>query len=123
MLTGLFGNRVRLQDGSTVLADENYVRESILQPQAKITAGFQTLMPSFQGRINEEEVMQLKVTGSEKVTVPAGSFDAFTAEITPGDGSAGKVTVWISKDSHKPVKFAAVVPQMRGATLSGELAE
>src|SRR6476619_4314522 len=59
VLTGVFGNRVRLHDGRTVLADENYVRESILQPQAKITAGFQTLMPSFQGRINEEELMQL----------------------------------------------------------------
>jgi cytochrome c oxidase subunit 2 len=42
-----------------VIADENYIRESILQPQAKITAGFQTLMPSFQGRVTEEELMQL----------------------------------------------------------------
>ncbi len=59
VLTGVFGTQVRLQDGRTTLADESYVRESILQPQAKITAGFQTLMPSFQGRLNEEELMQL----------------------------------------------------------------
>ena len=59
VLTGVFGSQVRLQDGRTTLADESYVRESILQPQAKITAGFQTQMPSFQGRINEEELMQL----------------------------------------------------------------
>ena len=59
VLSGVFGTQVRLQDGRTTLADESYVRESILQPQAKITAGFQTLMPSFQGRLNEEELMQL----------------------------------------------------------------
>jgi cytochrome c oxidase subunit 2 len=59
VLRGVFGSEVRLQDGRTVLADENYVRESILQPQAKITAGFQPLMPSFQGRVNEEQLMQL----------------------------------------------------------------
>jgi cytochrome c oxidase subunit 2 len=59
VLTGVFGNRVRLQDGRTVLADESYLRESILEPQAKITAGFQSLMPSFQGRVNEEQLMQL----------------------------------------------------------------
>ena len=59
VLSGVFGSQVRLQDGRTTLADESYVRESILRPQAKITAGFQTLMPSFQGRLNEEELMQL----------------------------------------------------------------
>jgi cytochrome c oxidase subunit 2 len=59
LLSGVFGSQVRLQDGRTTLADESYIRESILQPQAKITAGFQTLMPSFQGRLNEEELMQL----------------------------------------------------------------
>jgi len=50
---------VRLQDGRTVRVDESYLRESILNPQAKITAGFQPLMPSFQGRVREEEIQQL----------------------------------------------------------------
>jgi len=59
LLNGVFGNPARLQDGRTTLADESYIRESILQPQAKITAGFQALMPSFQSRVNEEELMQL----------------------------------------------------------------
>ncbi|HWO42745.1 MAG TPA: cytochrome c oxidase subunit II [Candidatus Eisenbacteria bacterium] len=59
VLTGLFGTKVRLQSGETVTADENYIRESILNPQAKITAGFQPLMPPFQGRINEDEMIQL----------------------------------------------------------------
>jgi cytochrome c oxidase subunit 2 len=59
VLTGVFGKPVRLQSGATVHADESYLRESILLPQAKIVAGFQTLMPSFQGRVNEEELMAL----------------------------------------------------------------
>ena len=59
VLVGVFGSQVRLQNGRTVRADESYLRESILQPQAKITGGFETLMPSFQGRVNEEELMQL----------------------------------------------------------------
>jgi cytochrome c oxidase subunit 2 len=50
---------VQLQGGQTVLADENYMRESILRPQAKIVAGFTTLMPSYEGRVNEEQLLQL----------------------------------------------------------------
>jgi cytochrome c oxidase subunit 2 len=59
VLAGLFGKQVRLQNGSTVTADESYLRESILNPQAKITAGFQPVMPPFQGRLNEEELIHL----------------------------------------------------------------
>jgi cytochrome c oxidase subunit 2 len=58
-IEGLFGKTVQLQDGSTVVADENYIRESILNPQAKIVAGFQPLMPTFQGVASEEQVLQL----------------------------------------------------------------
>ena len=59
VLAGIFGTQVKLQTGETVTADESYVRESILNPQAKVTAGFQPLMPPFQGRVNEEQLMQL----------------------------------------------------------------
>jgi cytochrome c oxidase subunit II len=58
-LTNVFGNPVRLQDGSTVMADEAYIRESIVNPQAKIVAGFQPVMPTFQGLVTEEQVMRL----------------------------------------------------------------
>jgi cytochrome c oxidase subunit 2 len=59
VLSNLFGSQVRLQSGQTATADENYLRESILMPQAKIVAGFTTLMPSYQGRLNEEQLIQL----------------------------------------------------------------
>jgi cytochrome c oxidase subunit 2 len=59
VLTNVFGSQVRLQTGQTVTADENYLRESILKPQAKMVAGFTTLMPSYEGRVNEDELMHL----------------------------------------------------------------
>ncbi len=58
-LGGLFGSKVTLQDRSTLIADEAYVRESILQPNAKIVAGYQPLMPSFTGQISELELFDL----------------------------------------------------------------
>ena len=59
MLQGLFGKTVQLQNGETVVADEAYVRESILRPSAKITAGYQPIMPTFQGLISEEQLLEL----------------------------------------------------------------
>ncbi len=59
VLTNLFGSTVGLEGGATVTADEAYIRESIVNPQAKITAGFQPIMPTFQGLVTEEQLMQL----------------------------------------------------------------
>jgi cytochrome c oxidase subunit 2 len=50
---------VELADGRKVVADENYIRESILQPQAKIVKGFQPIMPSFQGQLTEEQISDI----------------------------------------------------------------
>jgi cytochrome c oxidase subunit 2 len=58
-LAGLFGKTVKLQDGRTVAADEAYVRESILTPHAKITAGYPPVMPTFKGLLDEEGIMQI----------------------------------------------------------------
>ena len=58
-LTELFGKTVQLAGGGTVKADEGYIRESILQPQAKIVAGYGPIMPTFQGLVTEEGVVQL----------------------------------------------------------------
>ena len=56
---GLFGATVHLAGGNSVLADEGYIRESILQPQAKIVYGYGALMPTYQGQVNEDDVVQL----------------------------------------------------------------
>jgi cytochrome c oxidase subunit 2 len=58
-LAGLFGSTVRLQDGRTVVADAAYIRRSILNPQADVVAGYEPVMPTYQGLLGEEDVMQL----------------------------------------------------------------
>jgi cytochrome c oxidase subunit 2 len=59
VLTGVYGKPVQLQSGGTVIADDAYIRESIVNPQAKIVAGFQPIMPTFQGLVTEEQLLQL----------------------------------------------------------------
>jgi len=59
VLNGLFGKTVVTQAGEMVVADEAYIRESILNPSAKITAGYQPIMPTFQGLVSEEGLLQL----------------------------------------------------------------
>jgi cytochrome c oxidase subunit 2 len=58
-LQGVFGKPVLLEDGRTVTADENYVRESILDPGAKVVNGFKPVMPTFQGLVSEEQLNAL----------------------------------------------------------------
>jgi len=58
-LLGAFGKLVQLEDGRIVTFDENYVRESILDPGAKIVKGFKPVMPTFQGLVSEEQLNAL----------------------------------------------------------------
>jgi cytochrome c oxidase subunit 2 len=58
-LNGLYGAKVQLADGGSVTADDAYLRESILDPKAKIVAGYQPLMPTFQGQLTEEQILNL----------------------------------------------------------------
>lgn len=58
-LKGLYGKTVTLEGGQSATFDDAYIRESILHPQAKIVAGFQPIMPTFQGLVTEEQLLQL----------------------------------------------------------------
>ena len=58
-LAGVYGKPVLLEDGRTVMADENYIRESILDPGAKIVKGFKPVMPTFQGQVSDEQLSAL----------------------------------------------------------------
>lgn len=58
-LIGVPGRPVQLAGGGTVMADDNYIRESILNPTLKVVAGYEPVMPSFQGLVNEEGLMAL----------------------------------------------------------------
>jgi cytochrome c oxidase subunit 2 len=58
-LEGLFGSPVPLSDGSVVIADERYVRDSILDPKAQVAAGYAPVMPTFAGQISEDDLAKL----------------------------------------------------------------
>jgi len=83
-----FGTQEQLANGSVVNVDESYVRESILTPQMKVVAGYQPVMPTFQGLLNEESVMALieyvkslqSSTGGTATTNAAGAPAAAPAQ-------------------------------------------
>jgi cytochrome c oxidase subunit 2 len=58
-LLGLFGREVHLTTGESLTADDGYIRESILNPRAKIVQGYKPIMPSFQGQLTEEQISNL----------------------------------------------------------------
>jgi len=74
VLTGVFGRKVQLAGGGSVVADDTYVRESILNPSAKVVAGYQPVMPTFQGLVSEEQIIALiAYIESLQVTTVGGS--------------------------------------------------
>jgi cytochrome c oxidase subunit 2 len=90
-LVGLFGRKVDLTNGQSLTADESYVRESIENPQAKIVAGFGPIMPTFQGQVTPEQLIQLmsfikslQVTGAPAATVPSPKPASSPAPATVG---------------------------------------
>jgi cytochrome c oxidase subunit 2 len=70
LLDGIYGKRIPLSDSTLVTADEQYLRDSILQPNKQISAGYQPIMPTYQGQITEEELnallAYLKSLGNEQ---------------------------------------------------------
>jgi len=88
VLQGLFGKTVTLQSGETAVVDEAYVRESILLPSAKIAAGYQPIMPTFQGLVTEEQLLEL----IEYVKSLKGQPEVLTARPEPSAPSPGENT-------------------------------
>ena len=87
-LLGAFGKPVQLEDGRIVTVDENYVRESILDPGAKIVKGFKPVMPTFQGLVSEEQVNALVAyVKSLSQPGPGGVKTAALPDGTPAKGS------------------------------------
>ena len=76
-LIGLFGRQTQLAGGQNVMADERYIRESITNPQAKLVDGFGPIMPTFQGQVTEDQLVQLlayiKSLGANQQAAPASS--------------------------------------------------
>ena len=83
--------------------------------------GYSTTFRNFDLQKAKPALKQLKVSGTESVTVAAGKFDTFRVEITSADGGNEKTTVWIAKDTRVPVKISATIAAMAGATMDSEL--
>ena len=83
--------------------------------------GYSLSFRNFDLNKQKPQIKQLKVLGSESVTVPAGTFDAYKVEIVAADNDADKQTVWIDRSSRKVLKMSAVLPSLNGAVLTSEL--
>ena len=87
-----------------------------------LAEGYTTSFRNFDLMSQKVQMRQLKVTGSEKVTVPAGTFDAWKVEIAPADGGTGQTTtLWVDKTSRRAVKTSTILPEMNGAIATAEL--
>lgn len=94
-LVGLFGKNVFLQNGQTITADESYIRESIENPQAKIVNGFGPIMPTFQGQVTPEQLIQI-MAFIKSLSPPAG-------QQRPADQSRGPATA-VPQSSPSPTR-------------------
>jgi cytochrome c oxidase subunit II len=104
VLAGVFGSQVTLQSGETVTADENYLRESIVTPQEKIVKGYQPNMPTFQGQISEDALLQLIAYIKSLSKGEAGAHGAAVAAPSVGVSEAQAAT---GDDRPAPAEHAA----------------
>lgn len=86
-----------------------------------LAEGYTTAFRNFDLQRQKTKLMQLEVAGSERVTVPAGAFDAFKIELSSADGGPDRSTIWIAKQTRIPLKVSTLMPEMGGATLTAEL--
>ena len=88
VLQNLFGKTVTLASGENVVVDEAYIRESILTPSQKVTAGFQPTMPTFQGLVSEEGILQLiEYVKSLKTDMPVSAVRPNTGGPAPNENT------------------------------------
>jgi len=88
VLQNLFGKTVTLASGENVVVDEAYIRESILTPSQKVTAGFQPVMPTFQGLVSEEGILQLiEYVKSLKTDMPVSAVRPNTGGPAPNENT------------------------------------
>ena len=85
-----------------------------------LAEGYSTTFRNFDMQKQKSKLMRLTVAGSERVTVPAGTFDAYKVQLS-SEGDASKITFWIAKKSPTVVKMASSALGLRGPTVTSEL--
>lgn len=86
-----------------------------------LKAGYTAQYRNFDLMTQKPKLLELKVTGEEAVTVPAGTFDTWKVEVTSADGGTDRQTMWVSKAPARTVKVTATMAAMGGAVLTAEL--
>lgn len=86
VLEGIFGKEVKLVGGQTVIADEEYIRNSILNPAGQVVEGYQPIMPTFKGQVTEEQLVAL-VAYIKSLSGQTGTGTAAPAAAPPGSGT------------------------------------
>jgi cytochrome c oxidase subunit II len=117
-LYGLFGKQQAITGDGNVTVDEAYIRESILDPQAKLAVGFQPIMPTFRGQVTEEQILQL-IAYVRSLGQPAGgeSGAAGTGGTQGGGGTTtGPTTGGVSPVTQRSNPLAPTSPRQGSAS-------
>ncbi|HEU0122814.1 MAG TPA: alpha/beta fold hydrolase [Bryobacteraceae bacterium] len=86
-----------------------------------LAVGYKATFHNFDLSKQKPKLMQVEVTGEEKVTVAAGSFDTWKLDVTSADGGNERLQFWVDQKTRRCVKASAVLAQMGGATMTSEL--
>jgi protein SCO1/2 len=96
-LEHLFGREIRLDDGSMRVADENYVRESILNPNARVVAGYRKTMPSYEGFLDADKTQQ--IIDYLRTLSPAGAVAPSAADVKQVTDPVCKMRITVDANS------------------------
>ena len=120
VLEGLFGSQVKLTSGQTVTADEEYIRNSILNPSGQIVEGYQPIMPTFKGQVTEEQLVQLVAYVKSLSTNKGGGMTTGTSSNNTTNNSTNTASGSNVMKSGEGNSNSLVAPRAdRGATSQG----
>jgi cytochrome c oxidase subunit 2 len=111
-LEGIFGTDIKLTNGQVVKADEEYIRNSILNPSSQVVEGYQPIMPTFKGQVTEEQLVALVAyikslsgnTGntSSTSTTPTSTSSSSNSTMTNTANRAGNTNSGLSSNPNAP---------------------
>src|SRR5687768_12187701 len=112
---------ISVDTGGAIFADGAGAFEVI--GRLPLADGYTVTFRNFDVMKQKLQMKQLKFLGSESVTVPAGTFDAYKVEVTSTDDQADKQTIWIAKETNRVLKISANLVALGGAKLTSELTQ
>jgi len=120
-LTGVYGSEQKLTTGQSVVADDEYIRNSILNPTSQIVEGYQPIMPTFKGQVTEEQLVSLvayikSLAGNASGMAPAGSSQS--GSTSTGSGNAGNSSASVPNPAN-PNGARLPTSQLTNTTIPG----